>query len=207
VSRATWYRHTRPPLPPSIVFLARPDTTRWYCLRTDHGADVTAADAVRQAGFEVFAPMEWREPRSARRLAHGAIRPARPAGVDPMFPRYLFTRFSRSQPWQLIRGLRGVDGLLGTAPDTPCPMPDAAITLIRDICQANDCRYPDSFDVHDPDALLPMDEGAPVRITGGAFADRFGVCDWSDAKRVRVLLSIMGRDVPLDVERAWIEAA
>jgi transcription antitermination factor NusG len=192
---------------PRPAFLVRPDCSRWYCLRTDHGADITAADAVRRAGFEVFAPMEWRPPRSARRLAHGAIRPARPAGVDPMFPRYAFVKFARVDPWQVIRGLRGVDGLLGTAPDTPCPMPDAAIALIRDICQANDCRYPDSFDIHDPDAPLPLGEGVAGRLVAGAMADRVGICEWSDAKRTRLLLSILGREVRVEVPRAWVEAA
>lgn len=186
---------------------ARPDLARWYCLRTDYEADVTAADAVRAAGFEVFAPMEWRAPRAAKRLAHGAIRPARPAGVVPMFPRYLFVRFSRADPWQRIHDLAGVEGLLGIAQDSPSPMPDLAILLIRGWCQANDCKYPDNFDLHNPHALPPCEVGAALRLLGGAMAGQVGVCEWSDTKGTRLLVSLLGRDNRVTVLRSWVEAA
>lgn len=192
---------------PIIVYLSRPSVARWYCLRTDYEADAECADSVRGAGFEVFAPVVWREPRAARRLANGAIRPAREAGVGPMFPRYQFARFSLADPWPMILGLPGVDRILGLSNVSPSPLSDVVIDLVRGWCQANDCQYPPNFDLLDPGAVLPMVDGVAARLLAGAMADRVGISEWSDSKRTRVLLSFLGRDIRVTVPRAWVEAA
>jgi hypothetical protein len=196
------------PVPlPAIVYLPRLAVARWYCLRTEYEADVEAADSVREAGFEVFAPVVWREPRAARRLSNGAVRPARVAGVGPMFRRYQFARFSLADPWPMILGLPGVDRILGLSTASPSPLPDLVIDLVRGWCQANDCQYPPNFNLLEPDAMLPMVDGVTARLLAGALADRVGISEWSDAKRTRLLLTIMGRELRVTVPRAWVEAA
>lgn len=127
--------------------------------------------------------------------------------MGPMFRRYQFVRFSRSDPWQQIGRLPGVDGLLGVSADTPTPMPDAAIALVRGCCEANDCQYPEAFDFLDALAPLSIADGTAVRLLAGVMADRVGVSEWSDSKRTRLLLSLFGRDIRLTVPRAWVEAA
>jgi transcription antitermination factor NusG len=52
-----------------------------------------------------------------------------------------------------------------------------------------------------------LEEGAFVQFTSGPFKDLMGVFDrrMSDGKRVRVLLSLIGVDVPVQVSRYQIK--
>ena len=190
------------PKPPIVV---RPDLPRWYVARTGHGAEMTADIEMRLAGFAVFSPSVWRPARAARRDGR-AVRPARPAAIEALFPRYLFVNFRRGDEWQRIRGLPGVDSILGTAPDSPIAVPDDVIELLRERCSANGCIYPRAYDPDDLDALAPIEIGAATRLLGGPMADLVGICQMSDARRVQVLLQILGRGVAVTVARALVEA-
>lgn len=206
ISRATWYRRSRPE--PEHVEPQR-DPLRWYCVRTAFAGEQIADAEIWLAGFEGYWPTVWCPAEPARRLINGAMRPARPDRVVPMFRRYGFVRFRRADPWQRIRGLTGVDGILGTAADRPVAVPDAAMTKLRAICGGGDCEYPRGIDIHDLHAAIPFNAGARVRLIAGVLADpdRVGTCDWSDAIETRVVLSLLGRDVPVTVPRGWVEAA
>jgi hypothetical protein len=45
-----------------------------------------------------------------------------------------------------------------------------------------------------------------VLLASGAMVGLTGICQWSDAKRVRLLLEILGRTVPMTVPRAAVDA-
>lgn len=194
----------KPRVAPAIV---RHDPPRWYCVRTAVAAEQIADAEIWLAGFEGFWPTVWCPATKARRLPHGAMRPARPDRVVPMFRRYGFVRFRRADPWQRIRGLAGVDGILGTAPDTPVPMPDAAMSRLLALCGGTDCQYPRGVDIHDLHAPVGIEVGATVRMLAGAMIDHIGVCEWSDAIEMRVGMNVLGRDVSFPVPRGWVEAA
>ena len=50
--------------------------------------------------------------------------------------------------------------------------------------------------------------GDRVRVTAGPFAERFAICErLNDSGRVRVLLDIMGGQVPVSVDRDYLSAA
>jgi hypothetical protein len=53
---------------------------------------------IRLAGFTVFAPSLWKAATRPRRDANGVTRPGRPDRIVPSFARYLFVRFSRTDP-------------------------------------------------------------------------------------------------------------
>jgi transcription antitermination factor NusG len=204
MSRSAWYRRTRPqPEPPEPH--ARPDIERWYCVRTDYGAESTADIEIRMAGITLFAPTIWVPARPARRDGP-YMRPARPCHVDLLFPRYMFAQFRRADDWQVIRDLPGVDYILGTAPDSPSPMPDDAIHRVRAVCEANDCQYPTGVDLHSLDAPVPFDCGAVVRWIGGPMVDYHGICEWSIDDRVGLLMTILGREVRMTAKRSMLEA-
>jgi transcription antitermination factor NusG len=184
--------------PRRIVYLERPDAARWYCARTRYGCEQDAAAEILSQGFEVFAPSIWKPATRARRNAAGAMIPAREASFGPLFRTYIFARFRLADYWQARSRVPSVEAILGLAPDAPTPLPDRAVELIRGMCDADGCFHEDG---EAPNSLV----GSLVRMTEGPM-DRFeGVCDWSDGQRVRVLLSLLGRDNPVTVPTAWVE--
>jgi hypothetical protein len=52
----------------------------------------------------------------------------------------------------------------------------------------------------------PIDAGSTVRLLTGAY-DLTGICEWSNGRRVRLLVEILGRTVPMTVPRESVEAA
>ena len=182
----------------------RPDRPRWYCVRSYPGADYTADTEIRLAGFEVFRPTVYKPPQPARRDGW-YVTPALQARTGSLFPGYMFVRFCRySARWEPIRELPGVDYILGARPDTPSPMPERAFDLIRSLCSENGCSYPPP--PVDPDRTNPIPAGASVLLASGAMIGLTGICQWSDGKRVRLLMEILGRGVAVTVQRASVEA-
>ena len=186
---------------------------RWYCVRTGYGAEVAADTSLRLAGFTVFAPSLWKPAIAARRDRNGVLRPARPDRVVPLFPRYLFVQFCRSDlGWRRIRGMTGVDYVFsasaGSASDpagVPVAVPDAAIAQIRGLCSGNDCVYPTGFSLVEGRVVSVVPPGTPVRLIAGPMADLSGFCEMSNGKRVRVLLNLMGRAVSVTLSQSAIE--
>ncbi len=192
---------------PRLVLPPAADIDRWYCVYTRQGGELLADIEIRRAGFTTFAPLVWKAATLPRRNSRGAVRPGKPDRIVPLFPRYLFVRFNRGSPdWARIAGLRGVEYIVGATPQTPRPVADETIDLIRGIpgMAVNGCVYP--VEVAD-ERPLPIKAGTPVAIASGPFGGRTGICTWSDGRRVRVLLEIMGRTVPVPMPQALVEAA
>lgn len=173
-----------------------PYELRWYCARTR--CESAAAAEISAEGFDVFAPTIAKPATRARRNAMGALIPARPAGTGPLFKGYVFPRIRLCDYWRVRSEIPSVEALLGLAQDAPTPMPDRAMELIRGMCDADGCYHEDG---DEPNSLV----GALVRMIEGPMRMFEGLCDWSDGHRVRVLLSLFGRDCPITVDQTAIE--
>jgi transcription antitermination factor NusG len=80
-------------------------------------------------------------------------------------------------------------------------VPDSVIEAIQARAHANGCIYPTS-----PAQTTKLAKGTRVRPTEGAFTELVGsLSEMSDGKRVKVLLSIMGREVPVFMDQATVE--
>lgn len=197
-----------------------PDALRWYCIRTAYAPEwwaeraarlllfpppayervPAAAEAIRSAGFEVFAPTIFKPATKRRRNVVGAMIPARPAGERPLFGNYIFARFTRHAYWQQLRDMACVDTILGLAPEAPTPLPDRAIDLIRGMCDAGGCYHEDG---DTPNTLV----GALLRVLSGPFSGFEGVCDWSEDGEARLELTIFNRPCPTVFDQTMVEAA
>jgi transcriptional antiterminator RfaH len=119
--------------------------------------------------------------------------------VAPFFPRYMFVvlDLERDQ-WRPINGTRGVANLvmqgdrnLVMQGDRPQPVPLGIVeTLVASTGE---------------DGLLKvrprLNVGDPVRLLQGPFAEYLGTLDrLDDSGRVRVLLEMLGRRVPVTVD-------
>jgi len=160
---------------------------RWYVVQTRPRQESRAGAHLGRQGFHVFLPTCL---RTVRR--RGQFR----TSEEPLFPRYLFTRFSvRLSRWRCINSTLGVAKLI-TANDRPLPVPDEVVDgLISDALAGN--ATVERFAV-----------GDPIRLTRGPFSGLTGQLAQLDTDgRVRVLLSIMGGEVPMIVQVNALEPA
>lgn len=213
VSRATWYRRTRPILPPD-------DSFRWYCLRTDHHAESQAEQALRlesrhdghDIGWPLFAPRLFRKGKPAHTDSDGRSRRATEDRFIPLFLRFIFVRLNLSDPdWGRIPHLPGVDKILGCerAHGHPQTVPDEAIEAVRSLPgydTSTDTLYEKGL--HGPKRSYdPLKAGQLVRVLTGSMVDLTGICEWSDSKRVTLLMQIMGRPTKIRIDRADVGEA
>lgn len=200
-SRAGAGRPHKSVAPPSMP----PDVFQWFCVRTIYGGERLADTETRLAGFEVFNPSVWRAAESARRDRNGVVRPARPDRITSLFPRFYFARMNLADPsWHQIKRLPGVERIMGRVGNlgVPAPLSDSVINLLLGMCEPNHCIYPANH-LH----MNPIDVGTSLRLMTGSMEGHTGICEWSDGRRVRLLLSILGRNVPVTVSQGAVVPA
>lgn len=174
----------------------------WYVIRTGHRAERLAAIGIGQAvDLPVFSPSLLVRYQPARRYSNGSVRAAIPQHVEPVFRRYIFVQFSVAlDPWRAILRQPGVETIISTTPENPTAVPQSAMDGLR--------ARVDAVDVMDPLAVPPsrFTPGVAVRVIDGPFGGHVGLCQMSASGRVRLLLSVMGRDVPVSVPQASVAA-
>jgi transcriptional antiterminator RfaH len=163
---------------------------QWYVAQTLYHREKLAELHLRAQGFRPFFPQFRKTVRHARKLRQV---------VAPVFPGYLFVIFDPERDrWHSINGTLGVSRLL-TALKRPIPVPAGVVeALIGAIDASSGC------------VVLGADlrAGQAVRVVAGPFAGGLGVLERLDGKgRVRLLLSIMGGQMPLKIDRAHVAAA
>jgi len=113
------------------------------------------------------------------------------------FPGYILMNMDMSTDlWHLIRSTPRVTGFLGG--EKPVALSEAEMeTIFQQIGQAKARPRPKSV----------FEEGAPVKITGGPFVNFQGVVEEVNPQRgkVRIMVSIFGRQTPLEVDFEQVE--
>ena len=152
---------------------------QWYAIYTQPRNEERAKEHLARQGFDVFLPRYLKRRSHARRVT---------VGPAPLFPRYLFVSFDASQQrWRAIRSTRGVIDMVSNG-DTPVPVPEAVINEIESR------RDADGFVV--VARHLGLKRGSRIRIDAGPFAAYEAIFESQrDADRVVALLSLMGREV------------
>jgi transcriptional antiterminator NusG len=91
---------------------------------------------------------------------------------------------------EIIKNTEGVIGFVRTGKD-PRPLPDNEVKAIMKFMEVEQPAYQISFNV-----------GDAVKITDGAFVDFVGSVSEIDEEKgkVKVLISIFGRETPVDLE-------
>jgi transcription antitermination factor NusG len=163
--------------------------SRWFAVHTQPMREVTARDQLEAQVYRTFLPTRLKTVSHARKLR---------TIVAPFFPRYLFVVIDlKWQRWRSVNGTIGVASLVMQG-DRPQPVPHGVVeTLIASSDESGLMHFGQNLKV-----------GDPVRLTAGPFAEQLGVLDRiEDSDRVRVLLEIMGTQVPVRVGRDCVAAA
>jgi transcription elongation factor/antiterminator RfaH len=162
---------------------------RWYVAQTLHHKERIAELHLRAQGFRPFFPQFRRTVRHARKLREV---------VAPVFPGYIFVIFDMERDrWHSINGTVGVARLL-TSLKRPAPVPGDVVQALIGAIDVSGC------------VVLGTDlrAGQAVRVVAGPFAGGLGLLERLGGKgRVRVLLNIMGGQMPLMIDRSDLAAA
>jgi transcriptional antiterminator RfaH len=172
---------------------------QWLVGRTRPRQERWAAFNARRQGVETYLPMVC-EPR-IRELRKGERTEMRPghvyrsSRVAPLFPGYLFLR---TLQWRFLLGTFGMLDLIRHG-DQPSAVPQAVIDDLkkREADGMVQLPEPPKYLFHDNDE---------VRVVDGPFAGRNGlVAGYTAVERVRVLLDLLGRKVPVLIAEEQLE--
>jgi transcription elongation factor/antiterminator RfaH len=169
--------------------LARPspglrDSERWYVVHTRPHCEFRAEAHLSVQRFRTFLPRYAKTVRHARKLR---------SVVAPFFPRYLFIALDLQRDrWRSISGTFGVSALV-MAGQSPLPVPPGVVESLAASCGEHS-------HLHLGNTLAV---GDCVRVLDGPFADLVGrLVRMDGSERVQVLLSLLGGEVPVSMERA-----
>ena len=117
-----------------------------------------------------------------------------------LFPGYVFVQMVMDDDsWYVVRNTPGVTGFAGASIDDrskPTPLADAEVDKILKQMDAGQPRINIGFQV-----------GESVLVTDGPFSDMIGVVDSIDLDRgrVRVMVSMFGRETPVELDFLQVE--
>lgn len=166
----------------------------WYVINTHPKKEFLASAQCNNQGFETFLPTYLCSyPRIGERL-------------KPLFPSYLFVQFDADNDrWYPLCHSLGVKRLFATNPSMnkkkqfdgyirPTAVSDAFINSLREqAVQQAPSKSP---------VICP---GARLKVTGGYFDGKEGICSWSSEKRVALLLEVMNGKMEFSFSRDSVE--
>jgi len=163
----------------------------WYVVHTASGHEVRVAETLRQRVesmgltdkvFELLVPTQDRI----------IIRGGKKATVkEKIFPGYLLVKLILDDAaWLAVRTTPGITGFVG-AEKAPTPLLESEVSNIQKFISAPAPRFKTKFSV-----------GEAVKITDGPFADFLGTISEMDEEKgkVKVLVSIFGRETPVELD-------
>jgi len=113
-----------------------------------------------------------------------------------VFPGYILVEMIMDEmSWYAVRNTPGVTGFVGIG-NKPTPLSDEEVQKIMKRIESAEPRIKVGFKV-----------GQKVRVTEGAFADFIGLVDevYPDKGKARILVSIFGRETPMEVDLLHLE--
>lgn len=179
-----------------IIISEAPDTAKWYVVHTASGHEVRVAETLRQRVesmgltknvFELMVPTQDRV----------VIRGGKKATIkEKIFPGYLLVKMTMDDPtWLAVRTTPGVTGFVG-AGNKPTPLVESEVVNIQKFVSSPAKRFKTKFSV-----------GEAVKITDGPFSDFLGSISELDEEKgkVKVLVSIFGRETPVELDFLQIQ--
>lgn len=180
---------------PRAPSVRQPARERWYAVHHEAFEGATVLEAVRSRGFEAFWP---------RRLVR---RPRRDDVLSPIFPGYLFARFDAHRAgWGAIQHHPKVRSILGLR-ECGAPMPVPVGFVERLIEEAGGMDLP-LRELAAAGAAHRFQLGDEVRVSLAGGQTLAGLIQEDDgARRVEVLLTLLGVPRVVQVERKRVRAA
>lgn len=166
-------------------------SVRWHALYTRARHEKKVSAALSDRGFDEYLPLIARESQWHDRRKRISW---------PLFPGYVFARFSPEQAGQVV-GVPGVVNVVSVA-GSPAPIPDTDIANIRALVAAVDA----TGSLPDPEVLL--EEGQRVELVSGPFHGVRGIVIEQRGERIsmQVGLTAIRQGVRLEVPMSAVRA-
>ena len=170
------------------------DGAQWYVVHTYSGYENTVKATIEK----------YVENRGLQDLIHEISIPLEtvteitdngPKEVErKVFPGYVLVKMvMNDETWHVVRNIRGVTGFLGEG-NKAIPLSEADVAALG---------------VEKREVVVSYQEGDTVRITVGALESFLGTVEEIDLDRskVRVVVSMFGRETPVELELDQVEPA
>ena len=168
-----------------------PEQAQWFVAHTTSGHELRVAETLRQRIetmkledkiFELLVPTQDRV----------VIRSGKKQTIkEKIFPGYLLCKLILDDPtWLAVRTTPGITGFVG-AGKTPTPLSEKEVANIQKFVSAPAKRFKTRFSNNEA-----------VKITDGPFSDFLGTISEIDEEKgkVKVLVSIFGRETPVELD-------
>lgn len=178
---------------PGHIIITKTDdpNAKWYVVHTTSGHEARVAETLRQRVetmgledkvFEILVPTQDRV----------VIRSGKKTTIkEKIFPGYMLVKLIIDDPtWLAIRTTPGITGFVG-AGKSPVPLSETEVGNIQKFVSTPAKRFKTKFS-----------KGEAVKITDGPFSDFLGSIDEIDEEKgkVKVLVSIFGRETPVELD-------
>jgi len=164
---------------------------RWYVVHTYSGRELQVAQQLRQRVesmglgdqvLEILIPTQEKiEIRSGQKQKV----------KEKIFPGYLLVKMVLNEnSWLTVRTTSGITGFVGIG-DKPTPLEEEEVKVIQDFIKLAAPKFKAKFSL-----------GEAVKIVDGPFADFLGTIESIDEEKgkVKVLVSIFGRETPVELD-------
>ena len=178
---------------PNIVTISEEENkkARWYVVHAYSGHEKKVGEALKQRAqtlhltnkiLTVLIPSQ--EKIQIKRGQRKTVR-------EKIFPGYMLVQMELTDDaWLAVRTTQGVTGFVGMS-SKPTPLPRHEVEAIQ--------KY---MNQSEPQFKVDFVEGEAVKITDGPFADFLGTVESIDEEKgqVKVLISIFGRETPVEMD-------
>ncbi|OGD53607.1 transcription termination/antitermination protein NusG [Candidatus Beckwithbacteria bacterium RBG_13_35_6] len=174
-----------------VISKSKDKNAFWYVVHTYSGHEHKVANALKQRVeamnltdkvLEVLTPTQ-----NKIRIYKGKKQKI----AEKIFPGYLLIKMILTDnSWLTVRTTAGITGFVGIG-NKPTPLPENEVKTILKFMVMEAPKYKASFSV-----------GEAVKIIEGPFADFLGTVDYIDEEKgkVKVLVSIFGRETPVELD-------
>jgi transcriptional antiterminator RfaH len=170
--------------------------TAWHVAYTKPRQEEVAKINLERQDFEVYLPLfkTFKKPRKSGDASQASVLLIH----EPMFPRYVFFKpKSATQSLGTLRSTRGVTSVVMFG----ATFAQVTVELLQSIRAAEQLRNDAGLD-----QVSAFQPGSRVRLSDPALTGLEGLVQEVSAKRVILLLEILGRQKTLKVEFSQIEA-
>jgi transcription elongation factor/antiterminator RfaH len=166
---------------------SNPMNRLWYVIHTKPGGEDRVATNLHNQEIETFLPLLETYQYCGGKMVQR---------IKPLFPNYLFARLDLELHYYKVKWTRGVNKILGSGRE-PMPLSEKVVQAIKERSGG--------------DNLVKLEDelkdGDSVQVTSGPFKHLRGIFQkmMSSKGRVRILLSFIGVDVPVQISKWQIK--
>jgi transcription elongation factor/antiterminator RfaH len=159
----------------------------WFVVHTKPGNEERVRSNLTNQEIESFLPL-----LKSYQYKSGKMAPR----IRPLFPNYLFAKLDVETHYYKVKWTRGVNKILGSK-FGPIPIAERVVEMIKK--RAGEDNLVELVD--------DLKDGDAIQVTSGPLKDLMGIFkkEMSSRGRVKVLLSLIGVDVPVQISRHQIK--